>query len=76
MWPFSTIKVLKDELANAKYMLSEQRKNSDNMRKEINSLKDNLDISERTIVLLRTALQKSKENDTPKDPKTGRFGKD
>jgi len=76
MWPFSTIKVLKDELANAKYMLSEQRKNSDNMRKEINSLKDNLDISERTIVLLRTALQKSKENDTPKDPKTGRFRKD
>ena len=75
MWPFSTIKVLKDELANAKYMLSEQRKNSDNMRKDINSLKDNLDISERTIVLLRTALHKSKENDTPKDPRTGRFRK-
>ena len=44
-------------------------------RREIARLQEALVIAEDTIKLLRTELQKSQKNDTPKDPKTGKFTK-
>ena len=45
-------------------------------RREIARLQEALVIAEDTIKLLRTSLQKAQKNDTPKDPKTGKFTKD
>ena len=68
MWPFSTIKNLKEEILVGKRMVTD-------LSIQIVSLKETCFTAEKTIAKLRADLSEAKKNDTPQDPKTGKFKK-
>jgi hypothetical protein len=61
MWPFSKIETLKQELEEKKKLLADAR--------------EALAMLQLSNVKYKQALAESQKNDTPKDPKTGKFKK-